>query len=141
MRTIALRFSDTFAPKTGTIREHNKIIGECGYVWYGKIGSKISPKIFDEILSNGPVKILMIKASSPDRYWATLEDVSYKEQKPHPKYYGIEASYMKTWLKITKIDEAPENILERCFIPSTGNRLSDIYKRSMGAHFNIEVKE
>lgn len=36
MKTIALRFADNIAPKEGTIAEHEKIIDELGYVWYGK---------------------------------------------------------------------------------------------------------
>lgn len=141
MRTIALRFSDNFAPKTGTIEEHRKVISKKGYVWYGKLGNKISPKIFKEILAKGPVKVLFIKASSPERYWMTLEEVSYEKQDIHPDYYGQEAVHMNTWLKITNIEPADPNILERCIIPSTGNKLSDIYKRSMGSYFNIEVNE
>ena len=139
MRTIALRFSDNFAPKNGTIEEHKKIINSQGYVWYGKLGNKISPKIFDLILANGPVKILLIKASSSERYWATLENVSYEMQSVHPDYYGRDAAYMNTWLKITKIESADNNILEKCIIPSTGSKLSDIYKKSMGSYFNIDV--
>lgn len=140
MRTIALRFSDNFAPKSGTIAEHEKIIAKEGFVWYGKLGNKISSKIFASILANGPVKILMIKTGSQERYWATLEDVSYEKQDIHPDYYEQEAAQMNTWLKIIKFEPADENILERCIIPSTGNKLSEIYKRSMGSYFNIEVE-
>ena len=37
MRTIALRFSNNFAPEAGTIVEHQEIIAELGFVWYGKL--------------------------------------------------------------------------------------------------------
>lgn len=141
MRTIALRFSDNFAPKSGTISEHKKILSKRGYVWYGKLGNKISPKIFDIILANGPVRVLFIKASSPERYWVTVDKVSYEAQTVHPDYYGQEVNLMNTWLRITKIETADPNILEKCIIPSTGSKLSDIYKRSMGSYFNIEVHE
>ena len=140
MRTIALRFSDTFAPKSGTIKEHQKVISKKGFVWYGKLGNKISPKILSEILANGPVKILMIKSGSIERYWATLQEVSYEKQTVHPEYYGQEASRMNTWLKISNFEPADSNILERCIIPSTGSKLSDIYKKSMGSYFNIIVE-
>ena len=42
MKTIALRFSDNFAPLDGTIAEHKKMIELNGYVWYGKLGLKVS---------------------------------------------------------------------------------------------------
>ncbi len=139
MKTIALRFSDNFAPKSGTIAEHEKVLAEKGFVWYGKLGNRISPKILSSILTNGPTKILMIKAGSPERYWATLEEYSYEKQNIHPEYYGQEVVNMNTWLKITKFEQAEVDILKRCIIPSTGNRLSDIYKKTMGSYFNIEV--
>lgn len=34
MRTIALRFADNYAPAEGTIKLHEDIINEFGYVWY-----------------------------------------------------------------------------------------------------------
>lgn len=50
MRTIALRFSNNFAPGKGTIGAHNHVIDELGYAWYGKLGSKISTKVADDIM-------------------------------------------------------------------------------------------
>lgn len=141
VKTIVLRFSDNFAPKSGTIAEHEKIINRSGFVWYGKLGNRISPKVFESILNNGPAKILMIKASSSERYWATLEEVSYERQSLHPEYYGFETTRMNTWLKITKFETAESDILEKCIILSTGNKLSDIYKKSMGSYFNVEILE
>lgn len=47
MKTIALRFSNNFAPKTGTIVEHQKLIDKNGYVWYGKLGSSISNSVIN----------------------------------------------------------------------------------------------
>ena len=44
-KTIALRFSDNFAPEIGTIAAHNTMIGLNGYVWYGKLGSRVSKKV------------------------------------------------------------------------------------------------
>ena len=38
MKTIALRFGETFSPEGGTIKAHQEVIDSCGYVWYGKLG-------------------------------------------------------------------------------------------------------
>lgn len=51
MRTIALRFSNNFAPEEGTISAHEIVIAEKGFVWYGKLGSRISSK------ANGMLKL------------------------------------------------------------------------------------
>ena len=52
MRTIALRFSNNFAPDIGTIGAHIQLIAKMGYAWYGKLGSKISAKVSADIMNN-----------------------------------------------------------------------------------------
>lgn len=52
MKTVALRFSNKFAPACGTIEAHNELIRGHGYVWYGKLGNKIAASVFGEILGN-----------------------------------------------------------------------------------------
>ena len=42
MRTIALRFAENFSPPEGTIKAHEGVISEKGYVWYGKMGNCVS---------------------------------------------------------------------------------------------------
>ena len=49
MKTIALRFGESFAPQCGTIAAHQEIIDKNGFVWYGKIGAKVSHDIIEEI--------------------------------------------------------------------------------------------
>ena len=44
MKTIALRFADNYAPAEGTIKLHEDVINEYGYVWYGKFGNSLSQK-------------------------------------------------------------------------------------------------
>ena len=68
MKTICLRFSDVFAPEQGTIKLHQDVIKKYGFVWYGKTRNKISAKLLQEILTEGPVKIILLKASSNERY-------------------------------------------------------------------------
>ena len=60
MKTIALRFSNKFAPDIGTIEAHNEMIRENGYVWYGKLGNKIAAGVFGEILGNEEPRIILI---------------------------------------------------------------------------------
>ena len=42
MKTISLRFGEQFAPECGTIAEHQKVISEKEFVWYGKLGTPVS---------------------------------------------------------------------------------------------------
>ena len=49
MKTIALRFGESFSPECGTIAAHQLIIDKLGYVWYGKMGRPVATHIIDEI--------------------------------------------------------------------------------------------
>lgn len=141
MKTICLRFSDAYAPEEGTIQLHQSIINKCGYVWYGKKGCKINENVFVELLKNGSARILLVKSGSKERYWATVSGYSYEEKNEHPNYYKNEAPFMKTWIKITKIEPAPENILDNCYVYSTGTPMKNIIKKSMSPYFIVDVRE
>lgn len=139
MRTICLRFSDAFAPKEGTIRLHQEEIEKNGYVWYGKLGNKISEKVLNEIVKSESKKILLVKSGSTERYWATVVAFDYEYQKEHPSYY-TDYMFMKTWLKITKIEKAPDDIINRCTVASTKKCLADIFKKTMSACFIVDIE-
>ena len=64
MKTIALRFSNKFAPACGTIETHNELIRDKGYVWYGKLGNKIAAGVFGDILGNDALRILLIHSGA-----------------------------------------------------------------------------
>ena len=138
MRTIALRFSDAFAPKAGTIYEHLKLIKKYGYVWYGKKGGKISPIVVKDICKTFPIKALFIKTSSAERYWITIEEIQYSKPDIFPSYYKDELSSMKTFLKITNIEVAPPDVLKNCFL-TNGKCLDEILKKTMA--FIFQKKE
>ena len=87
-----------------------------------------------------PVKIVLLKAGSNERYWAVLENYSYEEQKEHPNYYGQYLSNISTWLKITNIERAPDDVADKCYT-STGKVLSSILKKTFGAYFIVDYVE
>ena len=61
MKTIALRFAENFSPKGGTIKAHEDVIREKGYVWYGKLGSVVGQDKRKIILSAEEPRILLIQ--------------------------------------------------------------------------------
>ena len=75
MRTIALRFSNDFAPETGTIAEHHKLINELGYIWYGKLGTTVSQTVISQILENKEPRVLLIHSGVAGRYWAFIDSI------------------------------------------------------------------
>lgn len=68
MKTIALRFADNYAPAEGTIKLHEDVIEEYGYVWYGKFGNSLSQKNIDMLLDMKDRKFLLIKSGGQERY-------------------------------------------------------------------------
>ena len=143
MKTIALRFSDNFAPKAGTIYEHKKMIQEHGYVWYGKLGAKVSDKVRVDILNNDCPKILLIHSGKSFRYWAYITEIT-KETPPLydiPEYYREKTNEFKTWFRVVRIVEANKNVMSACKIASSGASLSLASKSSINPYFIIDYNE
>lgn len=142
MRTIALRFGETFSPEYGTIAAHQSIIDAIGYVWYGKLGSAVSAKTIEEMKQNEAPMFLLINSGKADRYWVHFKEVS--KEKPstdeYPSYYGDNAEKMKTWFKVIEFERAPKDVMSHCFVASSGNSLSEASRYSMSPYFIIDYK-
>lgn len=143
MRTIALRFGETFSPKYGTIAAHQFIIDTLGYVWYGKLGTAVSAKIIEEMMQSADPKFLLIKSGKYERYWVHFKEVS--KEKPtaseYPTYYNEKAEVMKTWFKVTSFELAPKDVMSHCYVTSSGKTLSEASRLSMSPYFIIEYRE
>ncbi len=142
MTTVALRFSDNFAPDSGTIMEHLKVIEEKGYVWYGKLGTPLGPQIIQTLMENVKKRILLIHSGTAKRYWAYYSDVrrTLPDLKDIPDYYRNKADSFNTWFKITAIERAPADVLSTCVVKSSGNTLSNVSRHSLSPYFIIEER-
>lgn len=136
MKTIALRFGDHFAPTCGTIQAHQEIIDKHCYVWYGKLGSKISSKIAEEILKSEEPRILLICSGKVDRYWAYISAISDECPKrgTSPDYYRDKIDKITTWFKVVRFEKAESGIMSRCTVTSSGSTLSETSKHSMSPY-------
>ena len=143
MKTIAMRFSDNIAPENGTIAEHEKIIEQNGFVWYGKFGAKVSEKIKSDILSTDKKMVLLIHSGTTKRYWLYIEEISYKQPDIFsiPSYYRHIAESVKTWFKVTRIEKAEKSVMSKCTVASSGNPLSAVSRHSMNPYFIINYDE
>ena len=139
MKTIALRFSNRFAPDCGTIEAHNEMIRKNGYVWYGKLGNKIAAGVFGEILGNDEPKILLIHSGAANRYWAYVDKIQHgiPERDDIPAYYRDEAEKFKTWFRVIKFEDALRDIMSKCTVASSGQELGIASKHSMSPYFKI----
>lgn len=143
MKTIALRFGDNIAPSCGTILAHKAYIDRDGFVWYGKFGSAISKKVAEEISESKPFKILLIRSAKTERYWATVEEISYETPNLMnvPSYYRELYGKIKCWFKVLSFEDAPKDIMGKCEVISSKTSLSGASRRSMSPYFFIEYKE
>ncbi len=142
MKTIALRFSDNYAPKEGMIFHHNYLIEKYGYVWYGKFGNAVSKEIINGQLESDDPKFLLIKSGGIDRYWVHFD--KYVQDTPEvdkiPEYYRNNAKDIKCWFRITRFEKADKDVLSKCFVLSSGDCLSTASKHSMNPYFKIEYR-
>lgn len=140
MKTIALRFSDNFAPPAGTIAEHKKCIAQIGHVWYGKLGAAVSDKVCKEIMLNECPRILLIHSGKSSRYWAYVDKVIKDTPPLHeiPEYYREQAGIFRTWFRVLRFEEAEKNVMAACTVASSGAPLSTTSRSSMSPYFIIE---
>lgn len=142
MKTLALRFADNYAPKEGTIKLHQNVIGSVGYVWYGKFGNSLSQKNIDLLMSQVNKKILLIKSGTPDRYWAYYDSIIKSlpnDIENIPDYYRNNTEKIKCWFRIIKIEKAENNIMSKFMISSSKMPLSETSKHSLNPCFIIET--
>ncbi len=143
MYTVALRFTEKFAPSGGTIAAHQSVIESVGYVWYGKMGTPLSEKTRKMIMDNDEPRILLIQSGGQSRYWAYCSEI--KNEQPAieaiPEYYRGKISMIKTWFKVYRFEKADKKIMSKCFVRSSGTMLTVTSQHSMSPYFIIEIKE
>lgn len=143
MKTIALRFGEHFSPKCGTIKAHQLIIEQNGYVWYGKLGSAVSMKVQNIILNNEEKKILLIRSGKAERYWAYISEISdhISDIENIPEYYRDKINSIKTWFKVYSFQQANNDVMSCYIVSSSREKLGNVSKHSMSPYFIIEKED
>ena len=120
MRTIALRFSDRFAPNEGTIKVHQELIDKNGSVWFGKLGLPVSEKAVSYILSNDQPRILLIHSGKAERYWAYVRTIqrACPPKEMIPSYYRNDVEQFHTWFQVCSFEKAENDILSKFKVSS-----------------------
>lgn len=143
MKTIALRFAENFSPAGGTIKAHENVIQDKGYVWYGKLGTSVGNDKVKSILSAEQPRILLIHSGKAGRYWAYIDDIRRECPEPEaiPEYYRSDREKFKTWFRIVRFEKAPANIMSQCTVVSSGTQLGHASHYSMSPYFFIEAPD
>ena len=143
VRTIALRFSDNFAPEEGTIAVHRNLIESNGVVWYGKLGAAVSKEVMSDIMNTEKPRILLIHSGKTKRYWAYIDGLQHDEPKKTeiPEYYRNIAGKFNTWFHVIEIKDAEKDVMSKCTVTSSGDSLSNVSRHSMSPYFIIDYQE
>lgn len=104
---------------------------------------KISTINFNMLMKQDEIRLLLIHSGKTDRYWAYVDKIiketpSFDE---FPSYYHGISDEFKTWFRITKIEEASNNIMGLCKVASSGATLGEASKHSMSPYFIIDFEE
>lgn len=143
MKSIALRFSEKFAPSEGTIATHNTLICEEDHVWYGKLGSALSDKTVGLLMSNKQPRILLIHSGRSNRYWAYIDAVQRctPPLDEIPPYYRHMAQDFKFWFRVISFEKAENDVMQKCKVASSGEILTFASKKSMSPYFIIDAPD
>jgi len=119
-QTIILRFRDLVTEENGTIKRHQDVIVQNGYVWWAwwKKGNEATPvREFSSLATNAktvPVHIFLVDSGQGLVYRAICEDIDLRtDQKisspeidKTPEYYCDQKYY--AWFKFTQIESCDE---------------------------------
>ncbi|WP_022757622.1 hypothetical protein [Butyrivibrio fibrisolvens] len=143
MQTIAMRFSDKFAPEIGTIEAHQHVIEKKGFVWYGKFGSVPRKSVIENLIKSDDSRILLIHSGKNQRYWAKITDYTLETplKDEMPGYYSTILERMHVWFKVSEFKKAPKDVMSKCIVTSSQSILSIASKESMSPFFIIETQE
>lgn len=93
------------------------------------------------LMKQDEIRLLLIHSGKTDRYWAYVDKII--KERPgfdeFPAYYHDIAENFKTWFRITKIEEAPKNVMSQTKVASSGATLGEASKHSMSPYFIIEI--
>ena len=143
MNTIALRYGEFFSPKCGTISAHQQIIDDIGFVWYGKLGNRLSKNAILDIMNNENPRILLINSGKSDRYWAYVTEISFDVPDINciPEYYRNARDKFSTWFKINSFEKASKDVMSKCIVSSSKMKLGEVSKHSLSPYYKIEYIE
>lgn len=136
MRTIVLRFAESFAPECRTIAVHQELTKAFGHVWYGKPGNPVSLKIISEILENDDSQVQLIHRGGQERYWAHIDAIqrSQPEVAEIPACYRDIADKFKCWFRILSFERAANSVMSNCAVVSSGKKLTEASRHSMSPY-------
>ena len=142
-RVLLLRYSDIGDVKT--IDEHELIINEFGYCWFGKFGKKPSDKYLKHFLELEEPRIVLFtrfKGKGIAHYCKCIGITSQRPSDGVPKYYK-ENLYETdrepvVYFKITELKPLNEDALSQYVVSSSGKEIAHDLKKSLSSYYMLQ---
>lgn len=143
MRTVALKFHDSFWPMRSMFDEHQSYLAANGFTWWGKTGVPISEKAASDVLANEDPRILLIHSGEEDRWWAHVDQIVYDRPSEAfiPSWYRDNPANYSCWLRITRFEPAPKDVMSWCLVASSGKPLFRASSFSRSNYFIVDYLE
>ena len=123
---LVLRYSS--AIRIDIIEQHQAIIAERGYCWYGKLGGITREIVIHAIkISESPIIMLYSKGKA-----FLCDFVEMTTEKPidgYPKYYDEQQIYPSCYFKLTSIEPVDLSILNHLYVRSSKRKLSEVFSK------------
>lgn len=116
---LTLRFRDLVTEPGGTIREHQRVLGQCGHVWWGwwmrqyeKVPRELFASLIEEIQGHQMLPGLLFDSGQGQMYSCTLGDIRVApgpvdlgppEPECSPEYY--QRGRYPAWFRLHSIEE------------------------------------
>ncbi len=146
---VVVRFSDSMFSMGDIIAKHNDIVVLQNHVWFGKIGNPIAQLRTDAInkqISKGVATYLYLVKGNRKNFTAyrsklflVTREFPKNEKKLIPNYY-VEKNimrYMKTWLKIGKIEQIEMSTMTSLKAVSSVFPITETLARSSSGYFLV----
>jgi hypothetical protein len=111
---VILRFRE-LTPGVDTISEHERILREEGYVWWGWWKKETETDLalnfadLSQAARSSGVQLTLIDTSAERMHFALADEVAQvlpnKERERVPPYYRAQARIVFAWFRLTKIDQ------------------------------------
>lgn len=123
------------------IQEHQNVINNLGYVWFGKIGIRPKSSIIDKMLDSELKSNFIILKSAKECYLCHFDKYSLiSPENGFPEYYishlRMTSDTFSIWFRITEMKKISDlTSLQEIVVESSGNPLLVACRQSMAAHF------
>lgn len=131
---LLLRFGEHLSPDADTIQQHVLVLRKRGYVWYGKLGQKLSHERLNRVVSRcletGEPCVYLASSSKADRRFFALvvDQVCYGDMSPGeldavPQYMRTRSRQVSAWLRVRALEPVDPDVMNGFVVTSSGNPL------------------